>query len=160
MKSSHLREYVIRPTLEYLGLWSPEAEDLLLGTAAQESHMGHYLHQVRGPAVGIYQMEPTTHQDIWEHYLSGKADLGSKVRSLAAYRWKTSFIPTTEMHVNLAYATAMARAFYLRKPGAIPKDLAGWAAYWKQHWNTHLGAGTEEQFVENYRRFVYYEERA
>lgn len=160
MEASQLREYVIRPTLEYLGLWSPEAESLLLGTAAQESHMGHYLHQVRGPAVGIYQMEPATHQDIWTHYLAGKPQLSSKVRSLAAYRWHTSFIPAIEMHGNLAYATAIARVFYLRKPDALPKDLAGWAEYWKRHWNTHLGAGTEEQFIENYRRYVHYEERA
>ena len=35
-----LRELIIRPTLEELDLWSPEAEDLLMGTAAVESNLG------------------------------------------------------------------------------------------------------------------------
>lgn len=61
-----LRLYVIRPTLEKIELWSEAAENLLLGTTAQESHMGTYIKQVgKGPALGIYQMEPATHKDIW-----------------------------------------------------------------------------------------------
>ena len=48
----HLAEYVIRPSLKPLGLYSLEAEQLLLGTAAVESQLGFYLHQIKGPALG------------------------------------------------------------------------------------------------------------
>jgi hypothetical protein len=54
IRSYDLRQYVIRPTLQRLGLWSLAAENLLLGTAAQESKLGYYLHQLEGPALGLY----------------------------------------------------------------------------------------------------------
>ena len=38
----HLREYVIRPTLYKLDLWSKSAENLLIGTIAQESQGGYF----------------------------------------------------------------------------------------------------------------------
>ena len=41
------------------------AIDLLMGTCAQESHMGTYLRQLGGgPALGIFQMEPFTFLDL------------------------------------------------------------------------------------------------
>ena len=61
IKASELRQYVIRPTLKAINLWSIAAENLLLGTAAQESQLGHYLTQVKGPALGIYQIEQSVH---------------------------------------------------------------------------------------------------
>ena len=71
INTKHLRLYIIRPTLQKINLWSEAAENLLLGTAAQESLLGTYLKQNgNGPALGIYQMEPNTHKDIWIHYLN------------------------------------------------------------------------------------------
>jgi hypothetical protein len=63
MNPKQLRELVIRPVLEYLHPdipYSHEAEDLLMMIAAHESHLGEYVKQVQGPALGIYQMEPDT----------------------------------------------------------------------------------------------------
>ena len=55
-----LRVEVIRPALRALDLWSPAAEDLVLGTAAQESGLA-YLRQIGGgPALGLWQIEPAT----------------------------------------------------------------------------------------------------
>ena len=57
---------IIEPVLSRLHAASPAARALLLGTAAQESAMGRYIRQLRGgPALGIFQMEPATHDDIW-----------------------------------------------------------------------------------------------
>ena len=60
-------------------LAAKEAQWLLLGTAAVESSGGRYLYQIKGPARGIFQMEPRTGWDIWENYLvhrtSYEADL-------------------------------------------------------------------------------------
>ena len=50
----------------------------------------------------------------------------------------------------------MARIHYLRVPEALPAadDVVGLAAYWKRYYNTELGAGTVEKFVESYQRIL------
>lgn len=50
---------LIRRVLIGIGGYSEEAENLLMGTAAQESALGEYIRQLgNGPALGIFQMEP------------------------------------------------------------------------------------------------------
>ena len=43
--------------------------------------------------------------------------------------------------------TAICRIHYWRKPGAIPAEIEGQAAYWKRHYNTPLGRGTVEKYL-------------
>lgn len=151
-----LRQHVIRPTLQHLRLWSEAAEALLLGTAAQESAGGRFLRQLSGgPAVGIYQMEPATHADIWRNFLAYHGDLARQVRELRS-TVSPHIDPAQEMVGNLYYATAMARAHYLRVPEPLPDaaDLSGMAAYWKAHYNTALGAGTQDQFIAAWTRYA------
>ena len=75
-----LRVDLIRPSLDGLGKWSPQAENLLLLTAAVESALGTYVRQKGGgPALGIYQMEPTTHDDIWANWLRYKPDMVERI---------------------------------------------------------------------------------
>ena len=149
INKDQLLQYVIRPTLARLGLGSPSAENLLLGTCAQESHMGSFLHQVKGPAKGIYQMEDPTHNDLWENYLKFKPDLCRNVLLIGK-------CDADNLVTNLVYATAMARIQYLRAPEALPSanDISGMGAYWKQYYNTPAGAGTQEEFFENYKIYV------
>ena len=116
IKPEDLREQVIRPTLRMLAefnpkLYSEAAVELLMGTAASESALGFNLVQVNGPALGIFQMEPTTHDDVWRYLeRDGNRALWSLV---------DSFSLTTdaeEMVYNLQYATAMARIRYWYVP--------------------------------------------
>lgn len=154
MHVEQFRLHVLRPTLKGLGLYSVEAEQLLLGTIAQESNF-QYIDQITqnaevlGPACGLYQMERATHDDIWKNYINHRPQLRAKVDRFATLlpKWE-------QMAGNLYYATAMARVFYLRFPAAIPTTLDGQAEYWKKYWNTHLGKGTAAQYRLNYKRFV------
>lgn len=135
-----------------LGLHSAAAVNLLLGTAAQESRFGTYLRQIgQGPALGVFQMEPATERDIWENFLRYKPGLAQKIKEATGASG-----PGQHLRWNLAYQIAMARVHYLRQPGTLPadNDIAGLAAYWKQHYNTPLGKGTVEEFAANYRRYV------
>jgi len=156
-KASQFRDLVVSPTLEYLGLNSPAAVNLLLMTCAQESHFGQYLHQLgSGPALGVYQMEPFTYHSHWER-LNGRTDgMAGKVRALAGYRWATSAIPADEMIGNLAYATAMCRVHYYLRPEPLPAadDIAGLARYYKQWYNTPAGAARVPDVIDNYHKFV------
>ena len=42
-----------------------------------------------------------------------------------------------------------ARLFVSNIPADIPCDISGQATYWKRHYNTFAGAGTEEKFMED-----------
>jgi len=147
MDSNHFRIYVIRPTLQNLGMWSESAELLLLGTALKESGGLHYLKQLGGgPALGVYQIEPATHADVWENYLQWRPPLHVKVMSYLAPEPERE----KQLITNLAYATVMARIIYFRIPKKLPKpnDYTGLGKYWKKYYNTPLGKGTVVDFVD------------
>ena len=141
IEPSHLLQHIIRPVLKDLDLWSEPAERLLLGTACQESQCGRYLVQLGGPALGIFQMEPATHDDIWVSYLT--------FRSLPIKR-----LPAKDMIGNLWYAATMCRIYYLRVKEPIPDNLPAQAAYWKRFYNTPLGKGTEDDYIRAWYRFI------
>lgn len=143
-----LRQLIIVPTLSHLGELSDAAVALLLNTARQESRLSFLTQLSNGPARGLWQMEPATHDDIWQNFLAYRDELAAKVRMLAI---GTRKVPDAEQMVgNLFYACAMARVHYLRVPQALPEadDLEGQAHYWKTYYNTHAGRGTVEEFLE------------
>jgi hypothetical protein len=147
-----LRREVVRPTLQYLDLWSPAAENLVLGTAAHESGGCRYLAQIGGPALGLYQIEPATHDDLWANFLSFRAGPRAKANALASV-WPEK---VRQLATNLAYASAICRLIYFRAPDPLPapEDIVGLAALWKRVFNTGRGKGTEAQFIEHYREYV------
>ena len=158
----HLMELIWPPVMERLSeaagreVGGRDAQELLLGTAAQESGF-HYLRQLgNGPALGLWQMEPRTHEDIWKSWLVAKGDLISAVLSLSVWEHVTDENAGKELAGNLYYALAMARVHYLRDPEPLPQagDLLGQAKYWKRVWNTEMGSGTIEQYADSYRRIV------
>jgi hypothetical protein len=147
-----LERYAIIPALVLLGMDSPEARALLLGTAAQESGMGHYIRQVGGgPAMGIFQMEPATYHDIWRNFINNRPEIKQKL----AERWPTEPEPE-EMITNLLLAAVMCRLHYRRVSAPIPQadDLTGLARYWKKFYNTPMGRGSEDEFIRNWRTLV------
>lgn len=153
---------LVRNVLEYLEPeipYSLVAEDLILMTMAQESHFGTYIEQLgTGPAQGVCQMEPATESDIWSNYLHYKPLLFAKVDGLAGVNGEMDAVG------NLPYQIAMCRVHYRRVSEALPSPpqkqwdeaeyLNRLAQYWKKHYNTYLGAGTPEEAVKNYQRFV------
>ena len=154
-EAKHFRLFIVRPTLKRMGMWSPAAEDLIVGTAAHESQFRAF-DQVTGkddvtlgPAYGVYQIEPATFDDI-NRYLKRRADIRIIVQSFLS-PWPD------ELHQlvgNLNYATAIARVKYWMAPEPLPAGLPGIAEYWNKYYNSYLGAGTPEQFIEDYRFYV------
>lgn len=141
---------VIEPTLAEMGVGGAAATNLLLGTAAQESRL-QYLRQLGGgPALGLWQMEPATYDDHWWSYLRPRPELRYAV--VEAGGLKDDIPPVEALKFNLRYAAAMARVHYLRVPEPLPDpdDTPAMARYWKDHYNTHLGHGTVEQFINSW----------
>ena len=142
---------LVTDTLEELQLTSPDALELILGTSAQESHLGVYRRQLgNGPALGICQMEPNTFNDIVNNFLAYKKDLAQRILSISSLE---SF-DVKELENNDKFAICMCRVHYYRVREAIPNNLEGWAYYWKKYYNTPLGKGKEEEFIANYNKYV------
>lgn len=150
MNYSQLTQYVIDPELLDLGLHSKSATELLVLTTVVESKAGRYLHQLHGPALGMFQMEPGTHDDCWDNFLKYKEPLAARVRRVAVNA------NAQEMIWNLRYATAMARVKYLRAPEALPPsdDVQALAQYYKTHYNSAEGKSTVDKSVAEYKAYI------
>lgn len=147
-----LRDLVVDPVLEDLGLYNVAASELVIGTGIQESRLTYIKQIGNGPALGIFQMEPATHRDIWINFLKYRDELRTKMNAIARY---PAEIPAPEIMVyNLRYAAAMCRVHYRRVREPLPPagDLEGQAAYWKKHYNTELGRGTVDEYIEHVTR--------
>lgn len=144
-----LRKYIVRPTLEGLGLWSQSAENLILGTAAQETNMGYYIMSIK-PYVdyGIYQLNHSTHDWVLKALLR-RPQSAAYVKTIALCKFD-------EMVYNLAYQTALVRHYYYSFKEPLPRhdDIEAMAKYYKLYYNTSAGAATWQQFAENYKRYV------
>lgn len=83
----HLKNHVITPALNYLGLGGEQAVNLVTGTFLAEEYSGGstYLKLLgKGPAVGAAQMEPATYRDIWKKFLSNPkcAMIAARLRNM------------------------------------------------------------------------------
>ncbi len=111
LSAADLRYQIIRPTLSYLGLNSPVTEELLLTTAAMESGFDPLC--TRHGGIGIFQINPQQHRQIWDQHLAFEPDCASRVRGLASqHRFLQD--PDQELRSNLSYATAIAWLMYRR----------------------------------------------
>lgn len=156
MNAQDLKDWIVIPTLHAISEFIPVTEsaiNLLLGTAAKESGL-YYLDQTTpgpGPAYGIYEMECETHNSHLA-WLKQKEAFWKLVQSFQIQYLDNCL----EMQGNLYYATIMARIHYWRAPAVLPAstDVRGMAFYWKKYYNTYLGAGKPEEFIESYNRLI------
>ncbi|WP_257285342.1 hypothetical protein [Endozoicomonas sp. SESOKO1] len=154
--AKELRHYVVRPALKHLDMWSPTGENLLLGTAAIESGLGFHLKLANHQALGIYQISPRMHRNIWDFFLAPHAELSSKVRGLASQREFLSH-PHHELATNLVYATAIAWLIYHRSGiqiEAIDKeDITAMGRLWQKRFHSR-NPGTIQSFCESYQTMI------
>jgi hypothetical protein len=148
----HFRRFVVIPALmEVPEYYSDSAVELLIGTALIESNLMllkqglENRYDGRGVALGLYQIEPATHHDIWLNYLASRPNFSTYI-SASGKR------PDSDLITDLKYATKIARTIYRRSPLPLPKadDIEGLAKYWKKVYNTRAGKGDAKRFVELY----------
>ena len=145
-RKDHFKAYIIMPALDRLQLNTPYAADLVFETGVIESDY-RYIHQLRGPALGYWQMEPFTFRDMMDRVVP-KLGLEEEIQSLRLLcDARDHKIDSIELIYNPRLAAAMTRIFYRDKPGAIPDTIEGRAQYWKKYYNTSLGKGDPEEYI-------------
>lgn len=152
-----LQEYVIRPTLKHLGVWSHDAEVLLLSTAAFETNVGYTLsdNSSTKSGFGVFCISAITHKNIWDTYIAYNPDLASKVRGLASQR---EFLnnPDAELITNLSYATAIAWLIYESNKQPLPRadDMLGLSEYWNKYFKPSSLHQTYTDHIQTLRQCV------
>ncbi|MFM2042104.1 MAG: hypothetical protein RLY86_680 [Pseudomonadota bacterium] len=155
----YLRGTIIAPALARVAavpgmaaFASEGAIDLVLGTGAVESGYRDIRQHPTGPAIGWWQIEPATHDDIWDRFLAHRPPLRAAVQAL--------LIPDMPRHDQLAanayYGAVMARLVYWRSPLPVPPqgNVLAAAALWKQVYNTPLGAGTPAKYAQAWNAII------
>lgn len=159
MKPQVLVDYIIKPSLAHLATIklkadSPASRQFMLAVAAIESRCGEYFKQMgNGPALGIWQVEPATSDDIYEHYLSGEIDLRDCIDSMMVQVWH----PGVQQHiVSPMYNCAIARMCVYRQADPMPDfgDKDGMWSLYKKYFNSSLGASTYEKWCDCWDEFV------
>ena len=151
-----LKKVIIEPSLLAIGLFSDSAVNLLLGTCAVESQLGTYLIQegigFKG-AVGIFQMQEPTFNDIWQRKVNNNLVLIARISLFLGYVKKPAF---ARLASDLSLAAIMARLFYANVSEPLPKanDIPGMAIYYKKYWNTAMGKATEQDFIDAYKKYI------
>lgn len=149
---NNLRQ-IIQSALTPLNLYSIDAEELLVATCAQESLLGTYRKQLGNVAnggLGIYQMEESDYNDIWNNFLVYHSQLSQQIKSIYPNNDATSLINDD------VFSSVMCRVHYLRAPESLPSsnDLNAIWLYYKKYYNTIYGAATQIEFIRHYQVYV------
>ena len=135
-------EIIAKETLDRMNLFSEQALSLIMATGQAESHYKH-LKQIKGPAIGFFQMEPATARDILNNYVVYRPKYKDALDELGFCGADLEF----GLLSNIALQVAFCRLHYRRVPKPLPKTHLDQAHYWKAYYNTHLGRGTVEHFM-------------
>ena len=140
-----IREIIVW-ALKEMDLYSLEAADLVYKTGMAETGYRHLKQMGGGPAIGFWQVEPATLIDILDNYVKYRPKLLEGLKSLG---YSPDDIETRVMS-NIALQAVFCRLKYKRDKYALPLigDLQGQARYWKRVYNTNLGKGTIQHFME------------
>ena len=139
------RVEIVRPTLKLAGYWSEPSENLLIATALTESNLD-YLKQIKGPAIGLYQCEPATYEDVTQ-YIKRDPKRVSAVLDVSGF---TSWPTIDALQWNLRYATMICRMHYYRFPEPIPEKPDEAYTYYKKYYNGP-GAATYEKCIKCFK---------
>ena len=146
------RQIVVDPTLKGIGLHSPAASDLVVGTALAESGL-RWLIQRGGPAISLFQLEPATITDLRRYCGERQPLLALRIARHVHYDWRAldDLALFDRVTTDLRLACALCRVRYYMVPDPLPEagDVASLAQYWVRWYNAG-GKGTVAHFVEAY----------
>ena len=146
---------IIKYTLIKMEMHSKEACDLIYETGMAESGYRALEQKGSGPALGFFQCEPNTADDILKNYVIFRSSISQKLLELGLPAKILADIKSRDhmdvlkysLLTNLALQVAFCRLKYRRDKDPIPTTKKLRAAYWKKVYNTEKGKGTVEHYM-------------
>ena len=138
---------IIDWTLKKIDMHSKDASSLIYKTGMAESGYRALSQMGEGPAIGFFQLEPATMKDIMENYVAYRKPILESLKSLGYAEDDSEY----RVKSNIALQVAFCRLKYKRDPFPLPSwwNTRDQAEYWKRVYNTELGKGTVEHFLES-----------
>lgn len=147
----HVRDLWVKPALAALppALNTLARQQLVLGIGNKETQY-RYIRQIGGgPALGFWQMEPATHDDLWSNFIRYRPQIqAALLRILAGAK------PDPARLVDHpVYAAAVSGVDIYRSKDPLPpaNDPSAQAGFWKRNYNTDEGAGVAAEAVPFFR---------
>jgi len=140
MKYSQAKAFTAETMLDQ-GIHSDAALNMLLMIAAHESLGFKFRRQIGGgPALGVFQMEPPTHDDVWR-----------RSRSIMRNAKRCGYTQDSKrLATDDKYAIFMARHKLMLDPAPLPTELQAMAQWCKKHWNGD-GEAKPEEYLRDYQ---------
>jgi len=149
---TQFREDILTPVLGALQFREPELKELLVFTCAVESEGGTYVKQIKGPALGIFQLEPNTFTDLWHNYILRKPDIVNLLSlNLGVHKIPDPIEIVTDLKLAVAFCALLYKYRKAQIKSTNPNDL--WDVY-KSLYNTVKGAATKDKAIAAYYRFT------
>jgi hypothetical protein len=140
MKYSDFKALCAEALLDW-GLHSDHCVELLAMLAAHESLGGKHRRQIGGgPALGLFQIEPVTHNSVWDH--------SDTIKSRAARFGIKEDV--SRLEADDRYSIFVARHYLLMDSNPLPKTPEAMAQYCKSYWN-RTGKATPAKYLNDYR---------
>lgn len=156
IKTEQLKETIdaVQSKLSFIPEKNEHYIFLLLETSAAESLNGIFVKQKKGPARGIFQMEPETEKCTLKWLKNNNKEAYAEV--MFFYERKKS--PDWNRTYNVPYGIALSSAYYWRRLGDDLSNkittLEDRAVVWKTYYNTHLGKGTVSGYIEKSKKYL------
>ncbi len=123
------------------------AKQMIIETAIAETGLGQIEDKTVGAGMGITQFDDKPFQDIRDRSIK----LRDKI--LKELHIDISLVEWDDLRYNQFLALLFTRLLYWLKGDPIPQTIEERAAYWKLHYNTKLGKGTVEHYLEMNRNY-------
>lgn len=145
-----LREFVL-VVCDALGHGSNNtAVQMMMETAAQETHGGRYRDPTpNGAGRGAFQIDKIPFYDVRAR--TREADIQ---RIHEEFGIDLRSVEHEQLDHSPMLAAIFCRLFYKLIPDPFPKTVEARSEYWKARYNTRLGKGTVEEYLENAKRYA------
>lgn len=123
------------------------AHKLIYETAVVETGMGMIKDPTQGAGMGITQFDKLPFNDIKQR------SMHLKDKILKELNVDISLVEWEHLRYNPYLSLLFTRLFYKLRPEAIPSTIEERAKYWKKVYNTALGKGTPEHYLEMNKKY-------
>lgn len=129
------------------------AAALIQETIAAETQMGTYPDNTSESGHGLTQFDEIGFRDVVERTRDKDKHIIRK-----KFGYQLSELTVKDLDNDPTLAIIFCRLKYKLRPEPIPSDIVSRASYWKRFYNSALGKGTIEHYLDSAERHLYPEE--